>query len=891
MNDRKRKSDAVIVPEVLTDPHSNKKYRVGKQLGRGGFAKVFEFTDLQTFTRLAGKAVAKSIMTKPRQRARFEEEVRIQKLLCHPNLVQCQSSFEDDANVYLIMELCEKKSLFDLVKSNKGLSETQARPLFRQVASAVQYLQKHRILHRDLKLGNIFLTGNNVCKVGDFGLSCQLSSIRDRRKTICGTPNYIAPEIISAKIADDEDETSDYKVENHGHSFPVDVWALGVILFAMINVKPPFESKQPKETYHKIRHAIFSFPKERNWSPEIKDLIKRILVVNPEERLTIDDVLEHEWLTLEESSPSPASQLIPATSPQPFSVPLPPKPPPSGQRGRASANEVNRGRNQSVGVRMDRGRSEERGSFVSMSFGGQDSWMNPNNRVFVQSDINDESDPADPVPFSRSPSLAIGIPPQNKLIDFTDEDDESEEDSSLKREKQKLRQLHLKKERLESIEKEQSPKRVLPRLLKDNEREAERRRLQEENLARIEAQKLQTQKQLEAEEERRAAEAERIQRAEKERRRVEREKRRMEEEKMERKRQELIQEEERQKKRQKEEQRKREKEEREKERKRAELLQIEKDKQDRLRDEKRRKLAEEQEQEQIRLLEEKKRELAIHQAQIAEEEQRAARKREAEEKRRKQEKLAKPGPTHVQSHSTSDQTKRSLPPLPTISPYFFTNLIRILEAALKHHTELKRSTNHSTKLTPPLRIFAWSLNNPFKVLQWFLSDGVIGVLFTDHTTILEEPLTHSQTIVLPVEDIWTFLPLYQEIAPKPFQIHCQTFQTLLQTSVPFQPIIPHNKTPPIVYVHSFKTLELGHLFVLSNNTIQLNINDHSKIVILLPPTQSVRLNQTVCWHCTKEGAEYCMTLDSLVEHLFETTFWKRLQYLYDYLKTNSELKT
>jgi polo-like kinase 1 len=136
----------------------------------------------------------------------------------------------------------------------------------------------HRIIHRDLKLGNLFVTAKMQVKVGDFGLAAKLDYEDQKRRTVCGTPNYIAPEVLDSKI---------------GHSFEVDIWSLGVILYTMLIGRPPFETTDVKLTYKRIKQGSYSFPENVEISAQAKDLISRILRIEPKKRLSIDQILDH----------------------------------------------------------------------------------------------------------------------------------------------------------------------------------------------------------------------------------------------------------------------------------------------------------------------------------------------------------------------------------------------------------------------------------------------------------------------------------------------------------------------------------------------------------------------------------------------------------------------
>ena len=137
------------------------------------------------------------------------------------------------------------------------------------------------MIHRDLKLGNLFLNENLQVKLGDMGLSTKLENADERKKTICGTPNYIAPEVISGRT----------------HSFEVDVWSLGVILFTMLIGKPPFETKDVKATYKRIKRGSYCFPDSANISRDARLLIESLLQIKPKERPSLAQIRNHSFFT------------------------------------------------------------------------------------------------------------------------------------------------------------------------------------------------------------------------------------------------------------------------------------------------------------------------------------------------------------------------------------------------------------------------------------------------------------------------------------------------------------------------------------------------------------------------------------------------------------------
>ena len=146
-------------------------------------------------------------------------EIKIHKALRHPNIVRFEHVFEDENNVYILLEICRNESLNELIKRRKKVTEFESRVYLVQILRAVKYLHQNKIIHRDLKLGNLFLSESMEVKLGDFGLAAKLSDDSEKRNTVCGTPNYIAPEVLT---------------QNKGHSRPADLWSLGVIIYTLL---------------------------------------------------------------------------------------------------------------------------------------------------------------------------------------------------------------------------------------------------------------------------------------------------------------------------------------------------------------------------------------------------------------------------------------------------------------------------------------------------------------------------------------------------------------------------------------------------------------------------------------------------------------------------------
>lgn len=267
------------IPDILLDSRSSKRYARGKFLGKGGFAKCYEITDLETQQVFAGKIVPKSLILKQHQREKMTSEITIHKTLHHDNIVGFHGFFEDDDFVFVVLEICRRRSLLELHKRRKAVTEPEARYYMTQLLKGVHYLHINRVIHRDLKLGNIFLNDDMEVKIGDFGLATKIEFDGERKKTLCGTPNYIAPEVLCKK----------------GHSYEVDVWSLGCILYTLLVGKPPFETSCLKETYNRIKKNNYTIPWHVN--PAASSLIKRMLHADPSQRPTIAELQADEFFT------------------------------------------------------------------------------------------------------------------------------------------------------------------------------------------------------------------------------------------------------------------------------------------------------------------------------------------------------------------------------------------------------------------------------------------------------------------------------------------------------------------------------------------------------------------------------------------------------------------
>lgn len=268
-----------------------RRYLKGKLLGRGGFAKAYWATCLATQKQYALKVVLKSSLTKPKAKAKLQAEVKIHSTLKHAYVVRFYHFFEDNECYYMLLELCHNRSFSELMKKRKRLTEPEVQYFFIQIIEALIYMHGIGVIHRDLKLGNLLLDKNMNVKIGDLGLAARVSDAGERKRTLCGTPNYIAPEILENK---------------HGHSFQVDIWSAGVVLYTMLVGRPPYESKDIKTTYKKILANDFSFPEHVELSASARDLICSMLQTKPEKRPSLESIAAHSFFNRKES-PMPSS--------------------------------------------------------------------------------------------------------------------------------------------------------------------------------------------------------------------------------------------------------------------------------------------------------------------------------------------------------------------------------------------------------------------------------------------------------------------------------------------------------------------------------------------------------------------------------------------------------
>ncbi|KAF3322630.1 CBL-interacting protein kinase 32 isoform X3 [Carex littledalei] len=256
------------------------KYELGRTLGEGTFAKVRFARNVETGEHVAIKILEKEKIMKHKMVEQIKREISIMKLVKHPNVVCLLEVMGSKSKIYIVLEYVTGGELFDIVANHGRMREDEARRYFQQLINAVDYCHSRGVYHRDLKLENLLLDAHGTLKVSDFGLSALSQQMKGDGllHTSCGTPNYVAPEVL----------------EDRGYDgAKADVWSCGVILFVLLAGYLPFEDDNIMSLYKKISAAEFTCP---SWfSIGAMSLITRILNPDPEKRISISEILEDKW--------------------------------------------------------------------------------------------------------------------------------------------------------------------------------------------------------------------------------------------------------------------------------------------------------------------------------------------------------------------------------------------------------------------------------------------------------------------------------------------------------------------------------------------------------------------------------------------------------------------
>ncbi|KAK2655698.1 hypothetical protein Ddye_008750 [Dipteronia dyeriana] len=252
-------------------------YKLGKTLGIGSFGKVKIAEHALTGHKVAIKILNRRKIKNMEMEEKVRREIKILTLFKHPHITRLYEVIETPTYIYYVMEYMESGELFDYIVERGRIQEPEARRFFQQIIAGLEYCHRNMVVHRDLKPENLLLDSKCNLKIADFGLS---NVLRDGHflKTNCGSPNYAAPEVISEKL----------------YAGPeVDVWSSGVILYALLCGRLPFDDESLNNLFKKIKGGTYALPS--NLPAGASDLITRMLIVDPMKRITIPMIRQHPW--------------------------------------------------------------------------------------------------------------------------------------------------------------------------------------------------------------------------------------------------------------------------------------------------------------------------------------------------------------------------------------------------------------------------------------------------------------------------------------------------------------------------------------------------------------------------------------------------------------------
>merc|ERR1712010_116627 len=290
MGSRKKAMSAQPAPaeEELKVIHRDAEddYEFVEDYGQGQYAAVFKAQHRQTSQIVAVRNIDKADTGVSVDKV-TDKEINVMLRIDHPYCVKLHAVYETDTQVQLVMELLEGRDLFDRIITRKKYTEPNAKILMKRICEGVRHLHEKNVIHRDLKPENILLASpdqDTDCKVADFGLSKLFpeDSHEMKTQTLCGTPGYVAPEVLNRV--------------KYGEK--IDVWSLGVIAYISLCGFPPFPLDMAAGSVQKVKTANFSYPAP-HWnevSQEARDFINKMIVVNVDDRATMDQVLAHPWL-------------------------------------------------------------------------------------------------------------------------------------------------------------------------------------------------------------------------------------------------------------------------------------------------------------------------------------------------------------------------------------------------------------------------------------------------------------------------------------------------------------------------------------------------------------------------------------------------------------------
>lgn len=272
----KENQDAAGKPKTAKSCWTLDDFEIGKPLGKGKFGNVYLAREKKSKYIVALKVLFKSQLAKSNVEHQLRREIEIQSHLRHPHILRLFGYFYDATRVYLILEFAPKGELYKELTKQERFDEKKSSNYIRQLAQALKYCHAKKVIHRDIKPENLLLGIKGDLKIADFGWSVHAPS--SRRTTLCGTLDYLPPEMI----------------EGREHDEKVDLWSLGVLCYEFLVGKPPFEAEGYHDTYRRISRVDLKFPDYI--SPGAKDLVSKLLVHDPNKRLPLNGVLAHPWI-------------------------------------------------------------------------------------------------------------------------------------------------------------------------------------------------------------------------------------------------------------------------------------------------------------------------------------------------------------------------------------------------------------------------------------------------------------------------------------------------------------------------------------------------------------------------------------------------------------------
>ncbi|KAL6008014.1 Serine/threonine-protein kinase Aurora-3 [Asimina triloba] len=267
-----RKPSVPALPEWRLDD-----FEIGKPLGRGKFGKVYLAREKKSKYIVALKIIFKEQLEKYNLHHQLRREIEIQSILSHPNVLRLFGWFHDHDRIFLILEYAAGGELFKELRKADFFSEKRAATYIASLANALAYCHEKHVIHRDIKPENLLLDLEGRLKIADFGWSVQS---RTKRRTMCGTLDYLAPEMVT----------------NKAHDYTVDNWTLGILCYEFLYGVPPFEAESQEDTFRRIVEIDLNFPPTPPVSAQAKDLICRLLVKDSLRRLSIQKILDHPWI-------------------------------------------------------------------------------------------------------------------------------------------------------------------------------------------------------------------------------------------------------------------------------------------------------------------------------------------------------------------------------------------------------------------------------------------------------------------------------------------------------------------------------------------------------------------------------------------------------------------